>query len=156
MTSITKLAITCLLLTAAPWGIASQTESESIDDLVIYTAKKIITMEPALPEATAVAVANGRIVAVGSLKSLSSWTDQKNSRIDRRFEGKVIMPGFIDPHVHPSLPAVLTQFPFIAPDDWSLPTGEFPGAKTPEAYVKRLKQLVGEHSDISVPFIAWG
>ena len=26
------------------------------------------------------------------------------------------MPGFIDPHVHPSLPAVLTQFPFITPD----------------------------------------
>ncbi len=100
MTSITKLAITCLLLTAAPWGIGSQTESESIDDLVIYTAKKIITMEPDLRDATAVAVANGRIVAVGSLKSLSSWTDQKNSRINRRFEGKVIMPGFIDPHDH--------------------------------------------------------
>lgn len=30
--------------------------------------------------------------------------------------------------MEPSLPAVLTQFPFIAPDDWSLPTGEFPGA----------------------------
>ena len=136
---------------------APSTEANSVSgELVIYTAKKIITMEPALPEATAVAVANGRIVAVGSLESLSSWTEQKDARIDRRFDGKVIMPGFIDPHVHPSLPAVLTQFPFIAPDDWSLPTGEFPGAKTPEAYLKRLKQLVAEHPDESIPFIAWG
>jgi predicted amidohydrolase YtcJ len=113
-------------------------------------------MEPALPEATAVAVAKGKIVAVGSLKSLSSWTNQTNSRIDRRFEGKVIMPGFIDPHVHPSLPAVLTQFAFIAPDDWSLPTGDFPGAKSPAAYIKRLKKLANQHSDKTIPFIAWG
>jgi len=93
---------------------------------------------------------------VGSLKSLSSWTNQTNSRIDRRFEGKVIMPGFIDPHVHPSLPAVLTQFAFIAPDDWSLPTGDFPGAKSPAAYIKRLKKLANQHSDKTIPFIAWG
>jgi predicted amidohydrolase YtcJ len=113
-------------------------------------------MEPALPEATAVAVAEGKIVAVGSLNSLDSWIKRTNSRIDRRFEGKVIMPGFIDPHVHPSLPAVLTQFAFIAPDDWSLPTGEFPGAKTHTAYIKRLKQLAAEHKDKKIPFIAWG
>ena len=124
--------------------------------LVIYTAKKIITMEPALPEATAVAVAEGHIVAVGSLKSLRSWSDKKDSIIDRRFADKVIMPGFIDPHVHPSLPAVLTQFPFIAPDDWSLPTGEFPGAKTPKTYTARLKELVAQHDDPSIPFITWG
>ncbi|MDB9969585.1 amidohydrolase [Porticoccaceae bacterium] len=157
-----SVIITYLWLLSFPFAGSAASSAESLDinsvtdDLVIYTAKKIITMESALPEATAVAVANGRIVSVGSLESLSSWTGQKDARIDRRFEGKVIMPGFIDPHVHPSLPAVLTQFPFIAPDDWSLPTGEFPGAKTPEAYLKRLKQLVAEHSDESVPFIAWG
>ena len=157
MKPIAKLALTYLLCAFSSGSAAGQVETaQSVDDLIIFTAKKIITMESALPEATAVAVANGRIVSVGSLESLSSWTGQKDARIDRRFEGKVIMPGFIDPHVHPSLPAVLTQFPFIAPDDWSLPTGEFPGAKTPEAYLKRLKQLVAEHSDESVPFIAWG
>ena len=144
-----------LLLSSTVWS-ADSNITQPVGDVVIYTAKKIITMEPSLPGATAVAVADGRIVAVGSLDSLSSWIEQKKSRIDRRFEGKVIMPGFIDPHVHPSLPAVLTQFAFIAPDDWSLPTGEFPGAKTPAAYIKRLKQLAIEHTDKSIPFIAWG
>ena len=52
-------------------------------DLVVYTAKKIITMEPALPESTAVAVSEGRIVAVGSLESLKPWTDAHPTRIDR-------------------------------------------------------------------------
>ena len=156
MRPIFKLAILCLFLCPISWSTESPNTSKSIDDLVIYTAKKIITMEPALPEATAVAVADGKIVAVGSLKSLDSWIKQTNSRIDQRFEGKVIMPGFIDPHVHPSLPAVLTQFAFIAPDDWSLPTGKFPGAKTPAAYIKRLKQLASEHTDKTIPFIAWG
>lgn len=110
MRSIIKLALLCLLVSPTGWSAEPPGAPKPIDSLVIYTAKKIITMEPALPEATAVAVADGKIVAVGSLKSLDSWTKQTNSRIDRRFEGKVIMPGFIDPHVHPSLPAVLTQF----------------------------------------------
>jgi len=109
-----------------------------------------------MPEATAVAVADGRIVAVGSLESLKGWMDQRGARVDRSFENKIIMPGFIDPHVHPSLPAVLTQFAFIAPDDWTLPTGEFPGARTPEAYRTRLKELAAKHDDPAVPFIAWG
>jgi predicted amidohydrolase YtcJ len=122
----------------------------------VYTAKKIITMEPALPQATAVAVADGRIVSVGTLESLKPWLDASEFTVDRSLEGKVLMPGFIDPHVHPALPAVLTQFPFLAPDDWVLPTGEFPGATTPEAYETRLKTLVAAHEDPTVPFIAWG
>ena len=125
-------------------------------DVTVYTAALIRTMEPALPEATAVAVQDGRIVAVGSLKDMEPVLRIRGGKIDRRFENQVIVPGFIDPHVHPSLPAILTQFPFLAPDDWSLPTGEFPGAKTPEAYKDRLKALAAEHQDPKTPFITWG
>ena len=144
-----------LLISTSVWSVHSNA-SQAVANVVIYTAKKIITMEPSLPSASAVAVADGRIVAVGSLDSLAYWIEQKSTTIDTRFKDKIIMPGFIEPHVHPSLPAVLTQFPFIAPDDWSLPTGEFPGAKTSEAYVARLKQLVSEHTDSTIPFISWG
>jgi len=129
-------------------------------DMTIYTAQKIITMETNIPEATAVAVEDGRIVTVGSLDSLSDYIENHGAVVDERFADKVLMPGFIDPHIHPSLPAVLTQFPFLAPDDWHLPTGDFPGAKTHEDYVARLKELVAAHDasdhDASVPFIAWG
>ena len=125
-------------------------------ETVVYTAKLIRTMEPALPEATAVAVEDGKVLAVGSLDSLSPLIAARGARIDRQFEGKVITPGFIDPHVHPTLPAVLTQFPFLAPDDWYLPTGDFQGATTPEGYRSALQNLVAQHDDASVPFVAFG
>ena len=144
-----------LLISTAVFSIDNSI-SQPVTNVVIYTAKKIITMEPSLPKASAVAVADGRIVAVGSLDSMAHWIEQKTTTIDTRFDGRVILPGFIEPHVHPSLPAVLTQFPFIAPDNWSLPTGEFPGAKTPDAYLARLKELVAEHTDDTIPFISWG
>ena len=125
-------------------------------ETVVYTAKIIRTMEPALPEATAVAVEDGKVLAVGSLDSLSPLIAARGARIDRQFEDKVMTPGFIDSHVHPTLPAVLTQFPFLAPDDWYLPTGDFPGATTPEGYRSALQNLVAQHDDASVPFVAFG
>lgn len=150
-------AITLILVAALPMTAPAQDPEK----LTVFTAKKIITMETALPEATAIAVADGRIVAVGDLESLQPWIEERGANINRRFEDKILMPGFIDPHVHPSLPAVVTQFPFIAPDDWSLPTGEFPGETTPEGYVQRLQELVKAYyadpdRDPSVPFITWG
>ena len=58
-----------LILTVWP---AAADETNVKGPMVVYTAKNIITMEPAMPEATAVAVADGRIVAVGDLNSLKS------------------------------------------------------------------------------------
>ena len=141
-----SLALTAMTILAVPVRA----------ELVVYTAQLIRTMEPALPTATAVAVEEGHIVAVGTEASLTPLIDARNGRIDRQFERDILLPGFIDPHVHPALPAVLTQFPFVAPDDWSLPTGEFPGETTAEGYRARLFELVAQHTDSSVPFIVWG
>ncbi|MEP1473165.1 MAG: amidohydrolase [Halieaceae bacterium] len=141
---LTLLTITSIAITPAALA------------LTVFPAKKIITMEPALAKATAVAVEGDRIVAVGSLESLQPLLDASNGNIDPSLKDKILMPGFIDPHVHPSLPAVLTQFPFLAPDNWSLPTGEFPGATTPADYEARLKILAAAHDDDAVPFVAWG
>ena len=115
-------------------------------ETVVYTAKLIRTMEPALPEATAVAIEDGKILAIGDLGSLAPLIASRGARIDRQFESYVMTPGLIDPHVHPTLPAVLTQFPFLAPDDWSLPTGEFPAATTPDDYRNALQALVARHA----------
>jgi hypothetical protein len=127
-----------------------------IEKITVYPARKIITMTQAMPTATAVAVAAGKIVSVGTLDSLKPWLDNYPYQINDSFQDKVLMPGLIDSHVHPSLPAVLLNFPFLAPDDWLLPTGKFPGATTPSAYVARLKELYAVHQDWSMPFICWG
>ncbi len=142
------IIMVALALLSLTHGIQAET--------VVYSAKLIRTMEPALPEATAVAVEDGKVLAVGSLDSLSPLIAARCARIDRQFEDKVMTPGFIDPHVHPTVPAVLTQFPFLAPDDWYLPTGDFPGATTPEGYRSALQNLVAQHDDASVPFVAFG
>lgn len=125
--------------------------------ITVFRARKIITMCDAMPEATAVAVADGKIVSVGTMDSLKPWLScYPDYGIDDRMADKVLMPGLIDPHIHPSLPAVLTQFPFLAPDDWSLPTGDFPGAKTEGEYITRLQTLVDAHPDWEIPCIVWG
>lgn len=159
--SMMLITATMASISGMPAQDATAQQPVETGPLTVFVAKKIITMEPAMPAATAVAVADGRIVSVGTLESLQGWIDERGATIDRTLEDKILMPGFIDPHVHPSLPAVLTQFPFLAPDDWSLPTGKFPGVKTQEAYVERLKELVAayyadpEH-DPEIPFITWG
>ncbi len=159
-----KFTVILAWLLISNWCLAAST-SESTSSLkggiTVYVAKKIITMEPSMPEATAVAVADGRIVGGGSLDTLKPWISTYNADIDDTFKDKVLMPGFIDPHLHPSLLAVLGQVPFLAPDDWSLPTGEFPGVKTKEAYIERLKEMVSAHyadqkRDPDVPFLTWG
>jgi len=124
--------------------------------VTVFPARKIVTMCETQPTARAVAVADGRVVAVGTMKTLEPWTKRDGASVDDRFKDKVLMPGFIDPHVHPSLPAVCTQFPFLAPDDWSLPTGNFPGARTPEDYIARLKTIVAAHKDPDLPCIVFG
>lgn len=139
----------CLLLCFTLPAIAT-------DRGVIFTAESVITMDPGQPRAEAVAVQDGRIVATGDLKALRAQQALAGFALDERFANKVLMPGFIDPHVHPSLPAVLTQFPFLAPDDWALPTGNYPGALTPKAFEQRLRELVNEPRQADMPFIAWG
>lgn len=135
---------------------AKKASHPNFGKMTVFPARKIITMCDSAPEATAVAVAGGRIIAVGSMETLRPWLDLYPYEVDDRFADKVLMPGLIDPHIHPSLPAVLTQFPFLAPEDWNLPTGTFPGATTPDTYVTRLKELVAAHSDWSIPCIIWG
>ena len=41
----------------------------------IFSAKKIITMNPSRPEASHVAVRDGRILGAGSLEELATWGD---------------------------------------------------------------------------------
>ena len=41
----------------------------------MFVVKKIVTMDPAIPSASAVAVADGKILSVGSLDELKPWLD---------------------------------------------------------------------------------
>lgn len=60
--------------------------------VTVYTAQLIRTLEPAMPTATAVAVENGRIVAVGDIESLAPVLRIKGGHIDRQFEDRILVP----------------------------------------------------------------
>ena len=81
--------------------------------ITVFTAKRIHTMSDSAPEASAVAVCDGIILEAGTLESLKPWLDSHPHEIDTRFADKILMPGFIDPHLHPFIGAVLLPSTFI-------------------------------------------
>jgi predicted amidohydrolase YtcJ len=123
---------------------------------VVFEAKRIVTMDPSFPHAQFVAVEDGRILGVGkSLDELSVWLDGYEHRVDTQFRDKVLLPGLIDPHLHPLLGAVILPTEFITPEDWTLPTGQIKGVRTAEDYLKRLAERINAASK-DKPFITWG
>ena len=64
--------------------------------LTLYPAKKVITMNPSMPQAKAILVDNDRIVEVGSIEHMKPWLDAKPHQVDDRFQDRIICPGFID------------------------------------------------------------
>lgn len=133
-------------------------QSAAPGEVHVYVAKKIITMEPAMPEAKVVAVKDGLILGVGrTLEDIAPWIAGQPHVIDRGFADKVLMPGLIDPHLHPIMGAVLLPTEFITPEDWDLPGQHVTGVRTPEAYRSRLAEAIAaSDAKPGQPFITWG
>ncbi len=123
--------------------------------ITVFVAKKIITMNESWPEATAIAVRDGEILEVGSIESMSPWLDQDEVEINREFEDKIIMPGLIDPHLHPMMAAVLLPMKFITGLEWKLPWETVTATTNPQAYVEALGQGHAETPE-GEPFFTWG
>lgn len=64
----------------------------------IYRGEVILTMDHADSVAEAVAVSNGRILAVGSEADILDLADERTERLD--LAGRTLIPAFIDPHGH--------------------------------------------------------
>ena len=126
------------------------------DEITVYVAKKIITMDSTNPEATAVAVRGNRVVAVGSMADLKPWLDQHPHEIDLTFSDKVLMPGLIDPHLHPLLGAGQLGTHWVTPESWILHDETVEGLTTPDEFQARLVELLAAEEDKSRLFIAWG
>ncbi len=81
---------------AAASVVPSQALAQSGHDLAIVNAR-IMTMDPARPEAEAVLIRNGHIVMVGSNADIERHADGID-RFDAR--QRIVTPGFVDTHVH--------------------------------------------------------
>ncbi|MFT5562656.1 MAG: putative amidohydrolase YtcJ [Litorivivens sp.] len=121
----------------------------------VFTAKHIITMNDAWPSATAVAVRDGIILEVGSLESLAPWFKHDEHIINESFAEHILMPGLIDPHLHPMMAAVLLPMQFITALEWKFPWETVPATTSPADYRRKLEE---NHAALSEgeAFFSWG
>lgn len=66
-------------------------------DLLVINAD-LVTMDPALPRASAMAIRGGRILALGSAESLGPLRGPATELLD--LDGRTVLPGFVDSHLH--------------------------------------------------------
>lgn len=73
-------------------------EREKMQADLIVTGAKVITMDAARPHAEAVAIAGGRIVAVGSAADVAAFRGPGTRVVEAA--GRSLLPGFVESHLH--------------------------------------------------------
>ena len=90
----------------------------AVPQLVLVNAK-VFTADPALPYAQAVAIEDGRILAVGSNEQARALTGPNTRILDAG--GRLVTPGITEAHVHlgvplPTPPIAMPNLPFPGPN----------------------------------------
>lgn len=117
----------------------------------IYSARKIITMNASRPNATHVAVRDGRILGAGSIEELKAWGPHE---LDDRFAYKVLMPGLVEAHAH-LMAGGLWRYTYCGYFDLRDPDGHnWPGGRTLEAVIGQLSGASARQPD--GPLLGWG
>ena len=120
--------------------------------ITVYSARKIITMNPSRPQASHVAVRDGRILGAGTLDELSGWGEHT---LDDRFAGKVLMPGFVEGHAH-TMEGSLWSKTYCGWFDRVDPDGKvWTGSKTIDAVIDRLKSAEAALEGPDTPLSGW-
>ena len=78
-------------------GACKSSSVRDAADLILLNGA-VYTVDPALPWAEAVAVKEGRILAVGSSKEIRALAGGETEIVD--LTGTLLLPGFIDSHTH--------------------------------------------------------
>ena len=120
--------------------------------ITIFSAKKIITMNPARPETTHVAVKDGQIIGTGTLCELKKWGEYK---LDEQFSGKYLMPGLVEGHSH-VMEGTLWRYSYCGYFDRKDPDGTlWAGLKNKEAVISRLKEAENLLEDPNASLPGW-
>ncbi len=107
----------------------------------VLLARRVLTMEEDRPTAEAVAIAGGRIVAVGSREAVLQAVAGRGFAVDRRFADSVLLPGFIDPHIHPTLAATILPMDIVSSVPWWQSGERTRVVRGREAFLGRLREL---------------
>ena len=119
--------------------------------ITIFSARKVITMNPSQPHATHVAVRDGRILGAGTLDELAGWGPHT---VDARFADKVLMPGLVEGHAH-LMAGALWRHTYCGYFDVADHEGRnWPGARTLDAVLARLVQSLATKAEGEL--LGWG
>jgi len=123
------------------------------DEIRVFQARRIITMNPSTPVATHVAVRGGRVLGVGTSEQMAAFGP---AIADDRFAAKVILPGFVEGHSH-LFEGLTWQDPYLGFFDRRGPDGRiWPGLKSIGEVVARLQEIERAMGDADAPLTAWG
>lgn len=92
-----RLSAAGVLLTATANGAPAVQAPDAAD--LILTNGHIYTVEEGKPWAEAVAIKNGRILAVGTMREIAARRGANTQVVD--LHGRLLMPAFGDAHAHP-------------------------------------------------------
>lgn len=99
-TTSLRLRFWSLLLISAIFSAgvsAAQTPQSHVANTILLNGR-VYTLNPHQPWAEAVAISGDKILAVGSIKDISSYRDSSTRVID--LGGRLLLPGFTDCHIH--------------------------------------------------------
>ena len=107
-----------------------QAQKPAAADL-IFVDGRVWTVDKAMPEAQALAVQNGRIMGIGSSAEIRTLAGPSTRIID--LAGRMLMPGFIDNHVH------------FLNSGLQLLGIELRSAASEEEFTRRIAEYAGKH-----------
>jgi len=121
-------------------GVLSCTQKKEVADYV-FTNGKIYTVDPAQPWAEAIAIKGNKIIFVGNTEDARHFSSESTKVAD--LEGRLVLPGMVDSHLHVMLGAAMTSGVLLA---------EIP---TIEEVLSAIKSYADEHPEKEVIF-GWG
>ncbi len=122
-------------------------------ELRVFAARDIVTMDPARPRATHVAVRGGRIVAVGGEAEMAPFTGAPRVELPA---AAVLLPGFVEGHSH-IMEGAMWEAVYVGFYDRRGPDGTLHrGLRSLEQVLQRLREAQAALQDPDEPLLAWG
>ena len=150
-----------LLLTATVFGalcsnlLVDGYAAEASEQATLYHNGPILTMVGDAPVfAEALLEQGGKIVFVGALAEAKKRSPKEAAEFD--LSGATLMPGLIEPHLHPSLAAIMLQNEIIAPYDWKVPSGIKKGVSGEAEYRERITESIKQNARSGELYFIWG
>ena len=127
--------------------------AEESSAVKIFIAKDIITLNKNNDSVEAIATQGSKIIKVGSKEELTSIYPDATLISD--YEKAIIVPGFIEHHIHPFLAAVTMNSEILAIEDWQLPSKTSIGVRDRSSYLVNLSKIEENHPE-NQSLISWG